>query len=120
MQTVNPNESDLSESLRMILKNSVSFGLIRLVWIHSDLKFGLILIHSDYKCGLIFNGLRIRDPQERTEAQFLRFWLVAIKPEPEVLKARHFQIKLNNSIQFFRKVWKKYDKSIENVYNKYK
>ena len=54
---INPNESDLFESIRMIKKNSVSFGLIglfRIDRIHSDCKYELILnnridrIHSDW------------------------------------------------------------------------
>ena len=41
------DDSGLSESIRMIAKNLVSFGLIRIDRIHSYFKFGLILIDSD-------------------------------------------------------------------------
>ena len=48
---INLNESCLSESIQIILKNSVSLeltGLIRIDWIQSDCKFVLILINSDW------------------------------------------------------------------------
>ena len=69
MNLVNPNqsdESDLSESVRMIPKNSVSFELIGLIRIYridsnwpdsSDCKFGLILINSDWTDSF---GLQVR------------------------------------------------------------